>query len=281
MDFGQQCGDNNSKLSEYLDGTLDRATQVAVEKHVAECRRCSAILEGMRNVVSLASDKRLFHPPADFSSRLYSKLDKFLGPTKRSAEEIPIGITNDMVPLGSHLIHFWQNQDEFARGVRFLYPAFERNEYCIIFGHDEVLERVQQEMSDNGYDPLNLIRERRLTVLRRYANAQATIAEISGAIEAALQSGAPAVRFLGNLGIGSAPLPAGEEDVLDLEAKADALLSNLPVVIVCMYDIRSVPGRLIIQGGLEKHNLSICDETVRENPFYVSGRGHGPADHLQ
>ena len=31
-----------------------------------------------------------------------------------------LGITEDEVRLGSHLIHFWRTDDEFERGVRFL-----------------------------------------------------------------------------------------------------------------------------------------------------------------
>lgn len=31
--------------------------------------------------------------------------------------EIALGITNDQVALGSHLIHFWQYEEEFERGV--------------------------------------------------------------------------------------------------------------------------------------------------------------------
>jgi hypothetical protein len=33
--------------------------------------------------------------------------------------EIALGITDDQVALGSHLVHFWQNEEEFENGVRF------------------------------------------------------------------------------------------------------------------------------------------------------------------
>ena len=35
---------------------------------------------------------------------------------KASIDKIPLGITDDEVPLGSHLIHFWQTDEEFERG---------------------------------------------------------------------------------------------------------------------------------------------------------------------
>jgi len=79
------------------------------------------------------------------------------------------------------------------------------------------------------------------------------------------------VRFLGNLGMGRDPLPAGEDDVLDLECRATALIAPLPCVIVCMYDVRTVSGRLILNGGLRSHHLAVCEQGVRENPYYAPG----------
>jgi hypothetical protein len=32
-------------------------------------------------------------------------------------DKIALGITDDEVPLGSHLIHFWHTDGEFERGV--------------------------------------------------------------------------------------------------------------------------------------------------------------------
>jgi len=39
---------------------------------------------------------------------------------KVSLDKIALGITDDEVPLGIHLIHFWHTDGEFERGVRFL-----------------------------------------------------------------------------------------------------------------------------------------------------------------
>jgi hypothetical protein len=39
---------------------------------------------------------------------------------KVSLDKIALGITDDEVLLGSHLIHFWHTDGEFERGVRFL-----------------------------------------------------------------------------------------------------------------------------------------------------------------
>ena len=268
-------------LSDHLDGVLSPDISSQLEEHLLSCGPCRTNFESIRNLVGLAKDPRAFATPEGFSKRLYSKLEAFQreGAAARVPEEAPIGITEDSVPVGSHLIHFWQTQSEFERGVRFLYPGLGKDEHCIIFGHVEALDNVKNVLRENGYDPEKLIRDRKLTVLTRHACAKTTLAEIGAAVEAALASGARLVRFLGNLGLGAAPLPAGEDDVLQLESNATALIGNLPAIIVCMYDVRTVPGRLIFQGGLQTHSLSVCSDGIRDNPFYRAELDHG--GHIQ
>ena len=49
-------------------------------------------------------------------------------------DQIPLGITDDQVALGSHLVHFWQNEEEFERGVRFLEPGIaNESQYCVLY----------------------------------------------------------------------------------------------------------------------------------------------------
>ena len=181
--------------------------------------------------------------------------------------------TGDRVRLGSHLIYFWESDDDFARGVRFLYPGLGKNEHCIIFGHDEALDKVQATLRADGYDPQELISKLKLTVIPRRSDAQGTISDITDVVQAALRAGASCVRFLGNLGMGTDPLPAGEDDVLELEAQADVLIHGLPCVIVCMYDVRTLSGRLILKGGLETHHLAVCSHGVQKNPYYLATAG--------
>jgi starch phosphorylase len=84
-----------------------------------------------------------------------------------------------------------------------------------------VLESLQR----HGYDIDRARQEQKLTVLRRSFGAQETLARIEAAFVAAVRAGAQTIRYLGNLGMGQAPLPArGADDVLELEP--DAGLGN-------------------------------------------------------
>src|SRR5262249_25797302 len=186
-----------------------------------------------------------------------------------SHDKISLGITEDKVPLGSHLIHFWRTDDEFERGVRFLEMGIDdESQYLVLFGHDEANDRVLEILRKTGRDLDRIVREGRLVVLRRDSSAQATLASIEAAFSRAAGKGATAIRYLGNLGMGKAPLPGrGPDEVVELESDATIMAERYPCVIVCMYDINTVSGRLVLDGGFGTHPIAVCQETVRENLY--------------
>src|SRR5580693_6903767 len=127
---------------------------------------------------------------------------------KVTLDKIALGITDDEVSLGSHLIHFWHTDDEFERGVRFLELGVDdESQYCVLFGHEEANDRVLQILRKTGRDLDRVIREGRLVILRRESSARATVASIDAAFSRTVGKGAMAIRYLGNLGMGQTPLP--------------------------------------------------------------------------
>jgi anti-sigma factor RsiW len=66
------------RISEYIDGTLDPAVRADVERHLATCEICSAVLDSTRNVIILMADDRVFELPVDYSRRLHARLDEVL-----------------------------------------------------------------------------------------------------------------------------------------------------------------------------------------------------------
>lgn len=65
-------------ISEYIDGTLDPEVRADVERHLAHCEICSAIIDATRNIIILTADDRVFELPIDFSKRLHARIDEFL-----------------------------------------------------------------------------------------------------------------------------------------------------------------------------------------------------------
>ena len=189
-----------------------------------------------------------------------------------SPDKIALGITDDEVPLGSHLIHFWRTDDEFERGVRFIeLGVADQSQYCVLFGHNEANQRVLEILQTRGYDLAPVLREGRLVILPRESSASETLARIDGAFSDAVAKRATAIRYLGNLGMGQAPLPArGADEVVELESGATALAVRYPCVIVCMYDVNTVSGRLVLDGGFGTHPLTVCRGALRHNPYYAT-----------
>jgi anti-sigma factor RsiW len=62
------------EISNYLDADISPKLRERMEAHFKVCAHCSAVLDGMRNIVGLVADGRLFQTPPGFHKRLYSKI---------------------------------------------------------------------------------------------------------------------------------------------------------------------------------------------------------------
>lgn len=267
-----KCEEVIRELSNYLDSEVAPALRQRMEGHLRACTSCADLFGEMSGTVQILADESLLEAPPGYSRRLYNKVERQWAGAEAIARvsEIPLGIGEDSVPLGSHLIYFWQTSDEFDRGVRYLYPGLRGTDHCVVFGHQEATQRVLHLMEQDGFSPASLVEQRRLTLLPRHVSASETLAEIRTAFEGAVRSGATAIRYLGNLGLEHDPLPgAGVDDVLELEAKVTALAEQFPSVVVCMYDVNTLPGRLILKGGFQTHPLAVCVDHVVDNPHYI------------
>ena len=77
------CEEVWREISTYLDGEVDPGLRAAMEEHFRECKRCTAVLDGTRNVVQLYGDERMFEVPLGFSYRLQRRLEESIQPTRR------------------------------------------------------------------------------------------------------------------------------------------------------------------------------------------------------
>jgi len=62
------------ELSNYLEGDLTPELRVQIEDHLGTCSHCTAVYDGMRNVVQLLGDEKAIELPKGFSQRLYRRL---------------------------------------------------------------------------------------------------------------------------------------------------------------------------------------------------------------
>jgi hypothetical protein len=78
------CEEVWCEVSNYLDGDVEPGLRAAMEEHFLGCKRCTAVLDGTRNVIRLFGDERMFEVPLGFSRRLHGRLDENMARSRRS-----------------------------------------------------------------------------------------------------------------------------------------------------------------------------------------------------
>jgi anti-sigma factor (TIGR02949 family) len=68
------CAEVWREISNYLEGEISAELRDRVQAHFEVCKHCTAVLDGVRNVVRLVGDGRIFEMPEGFSKRLYEKI---------------------------------------------------------------------------------------------------------------------------------------------------------------------------------------------------------------
>jgi anti-sigma factor RsiW len=57
-----------------MDGDLPDGVREQIDEHLRQCDHCTAVYDGVRNVVALVGAHGSFELPEGFSGRLYRKL---------------------------------------------------------------------------------------------------------------------------------------------------------------------------------------------------------------
>ncbi len=68
------CYAVRTELSDYLEDDLTPQLRFQIEDHLENCGHCTAVYDGIRNVVRLLGDEKAIKLPKGFSQRLYRRL---------------------------------------------------------------------------------------------------------------------------------------------------------------------------------------------------------------
>ena len=183
-------------------------------------------------------------------------------------ESVRLGLRDERVTVGDHIAYFWETEREFRDGVRFLEVGLDEGDFCVVFGHDEGNHRVCETLSAHGYDCALLKSRNRLAVIGGDPDAKQMLANIGSVFSRAVADGARLIRLLGNIGWGSEGWPH-EDDILEFEARVTGAAKAFPCVVLCMYDVQSLPGRVMVHGAYETHPLTFCGNVMRQNTHYI------------
>jgi hypothetical protein len=187
---------------------------------------------------------------------------------RRREGSIHLGIRDMSASLGDHIAYFWETPEEFAEAVGFLRTGLERGEHVVVFGHDEANDLVCRALDESGHECASMREEGRLSVLGPDADGELMLSRIGATFQSAVDSGSEMIRLLGNIGWGKPDWPE-QEDILRFEAKVTAAAAQFPCVVICMYDLKSLSGSVVVHGAFGTHPLTIYQNLIRENPVCV------------
>jgi hypothetical protein len=188
--------------------------------------------------------------------------------TKHRAGTIDLGLRGEKVKLGDHIAYFWENDRQFEEAVEFLLVGIRKNDHAVVFGHDEANKKVVELLRAKGLDTDHLQTSGRLTVVTGGPSGDQMLGNIGETFQTAVDHGSGCIRLLGNIGWSKPGWP-DDLDILAFEAKVTGAAKQFPCVVMCMYDVASLSGSIMVHGAYETHPLTFCGNVLRENPHYV------------
>ncbi len=265
------CHELEDQITAYLQGDLPPADRRRFEAHCRSCSVCRAHVAQMKMVVaSLGRIGDLREPATGPQKERLLGLFRDHGLHRPGPRRpgVTLGLAQAVVAPGDHLAYFWESEREFEDALGFVAAGARQSETCVLVGLDETNPRVEAGLKRAGLDPAALRREDRLHFVSGESSGDALLEEVGDRVKGAVDRGEPFVRVLGNLGWGKPGWP-NDRELLRLEARVTEAIRKLPTVVMCVYDVRGIAARNLLQGGLECHPLTFRRNVVRPNEHYV------------
>jgi len=85
--LGRECTAVLTSISVYLDGELEAVECTAIERHCGGCRRCAALVEGLRHTIGLCREVGTAPLPEPLRARARESVRRLLDTAERPPSE--------------------------------------------------------------------------------------------------------------------------------------------------------------------------------------------------
>ena len=270
--MGTTCRELVELVTAYLEGELPSSERARCDEHLRACAGCRAYLGQMELVIDALGELARSDGADDGVEKArLGDLFRTRGLRDRAPRDcsVPLGIADAFAAPGDHIGYFWEHEQELDATAGFLAAGVERDEVCVLLGHEAASARVMAGLERRGLDPGDLRRRDRFHTVSGRQPVDTVLRDIDDRIRAGIDAGSPMVRVLGHLGWGLSGWPP-ERDTFSFEARVTDVVRNLPAVVLCAYDVRALSGRQLLLGGFECHPLTLRGAALRHNEHHVA-----------
>jgi hypothetical protein len=185
--------------------------------------------------------------------------------------DLDLGFGPHRISVPGHIGLFYSGSGDLREHFEFLRPALDRpREAIVLFGPRGAPAKFLQAFGESfGRDLDREVAAGKIVMFEGDRDPDAQLAMMMRAVTRLVERGAAVVRMLGFAAWGAERWPA-PEDYLWLESRLDVALSALPIVLVCAFDVTSLPGPALIYSGIESHKMISIGGNVAPNALAVA-----------
>ena len=190
---------------------------------------------------------------------------------RAEVSDLDLGFGGQRVPLPAHISLFHSGDADLGDLVEFLRGAIgPSREAFVLLGPPGAPAAFLKSLEGSlGRKLDDEVASGRLVLMEGDRDPDAQLTKLVHTITTLTANGATAVRVLALVAWEVPGWPAAE-DLLWIESRLANACANLPVAIICAYDVTSLPGPALIYAGIESHGLVCIGGKVASNPLVVA-----------
>ena len=194
---------------------------------------------------------------------------------KAEKRKVSLGFSDEELVEGQHIIYVYNNDDERKKTLaKFLRQGLMDHEKVLYLVSDISTDEMRAELLALGVDvdasqkDFDLFPGHYTHCPGHYFSADFMLNMVGQYYTKAIAEGFAGARGAGEMSWALVEGRATMRDLLEYEAKMNAVLAQNPLTVICQYDARRFGGELIMD-MLSVHPVMIVRGQLVKNPFYI------------
>jgi hypothetical protein len=194
---------------------------------------------------------------------------------KAEKRKVSLGFSDEEIVEGHHIIYVYSNDDERKKTLaKFLRQGLMDHEKVLYLASDISTGEMRAELLTLGVDvdtsrkDFDLVPEHYSHCPGNYFSADFMLNMVGRYYTKAMEEGFAGARGAGEMSWALVEGRASLRDLLEYEAKLNAVLEQNPLTTICQYDARRFSGEVIMD-MLSVHPMMIVRGQLVKNPFYI------------